>query len=372
MNEPFPIGFPTPTALYLTLYVVTLAVHVLFMSYVLAGSTYLAFAALAGRGAPPKEIRTIRGTLQDWLPFSVGVAITAGVAPLLFIQILYEKRFYTANLLLFHRWMLIVPALIVGFYLLYLMKTGWAQERKNVWRVIATSAFGCFAFVAWSFTENHLLSRDADAWVATYASGLLLYRSPEVIPRLLVWFFGATTVAAPVLGWQLRAGGVVPDRDEVQHLARISLVGLAGAALASLAYLWIGRPEAATVALTPLTLPYTAITVLAAIAQAIAWIRIYRARRLTVGSLSFATTALGASLLGSGVVREAVRLEAIDLEALYPNHARAFEAGGLGLFLFFLLSNVAIIVYAVRLGARAARREGPPESSSGDDVAEAA
>lgn len=363
MNQPFPVGFPGPTALYLTLYVVTLAVHVLFMSYVLAGSTYLALAALAGRGAPRAGVRTIRGTLQDWLPFAVGVAITAGVAPLLFIQILYEERFYTANLLLFHRWMLIVPALIVGFYLLYLMKTGWAQERKNVWRLVATSAFGCFAFVAWSFTENHLLSRDADAWVSTYASGLLIYRSPEVIPRLLVWFFGATTVAAPVLGWQLRSGGEEPNEREVRHLARISLVGIAGAAVAALVYVLVGHPEAAQVAMTPLTLPYTAITVLAALAQVVAWAQIYRRRRLTLGSLTFATVALAASLLGSGVVREAVRLEAIDLAALYPSHARAFEAGGLGMFLFFLVSNAAIIVYAVRLGLRAAARTEAPEAS---------
>ena len=41
--------------------------------------------------------------LRDWLPFVLSAAITAGIAPLLFVQILYQRAFYTANLLLFNR-----------------------------------------------------------------------------------------------------------------------------------------------------------------------------------------------------------------------------------------------------------------------------
>ena len=64
----------------------------------------------------------IAATVRDRLPFMLGCGITAGVAPLLFVQLLHQRRFYTANLLLGPRWLAVVPALIVGFYALYLAK----------------------------------------------------------------------------------------------------------------------------------------------------------------------------------------------------------------------------------------------------------
>ena len=44
MDAPFPFGMPTATAFYMVLYVVTLAIHVAFMNYVLAGTGWLAIA----------------------------------------------------------------------------------------------------------------------------------------------------------------------------------------------------------------------------------------------------------------------------------------------------------------------------------------
>ena len=61
--------------------------------------------------------------VRDWLPAVLGLAITTGIAPLLFVQILYKRQFYTANLLLFNRFMLLLPALIVAYYMLYLVKS---------------------------------------------------------------------------------------------------------------------------------------------------------------------------------------------------------------------------------------------------------
>ena len=49
MELPFPFGFPIPTAFYLTLFVVTLVLHVLFMNYVLAGTAWLAWSIVVVR-----------------------------------------------------------------------------------------------------------------------------------------------------------------------------------------------------------------------------------------------------------------------------------------------------------------------------------
>src|SRR5262245_52128362 len=105
MTEVFPLGFAFPTALYLCCYVATLCIHLVLMSYTLAGAAYLAMMGIIGKDRY-RSVADLGGIIQDWLPFSLGLAITAGVAPLLFLQVLYQPMFYTSNLLLFHRWML--------------------------------------------------------------------------------------------------------------------------------------------------------------------------------------------------------------------------------------------------------------------------
>jgi hypothetical protein len=354
MNTIFPFGFPGATALYLVLYVLTLALHVVFMNYLLAGSFYLGLSALAGRG--PAKNESIRSTIADALPFSAGLAITAGVAPLLFLQILYKHRFYTANLLLFHRWMMILPMLIVGFYLLYLIKTQWAKERPKVWAAAAIGSFLSFAFVAWSWTENHLLSRDDKAWVPTYSSGDWVYRSAETLPRLLMWFLGSLATLAVLLCWQLRLTkgsreGI--DKDDLRSCAKLGLAGLLLGGLAATSYIATAPEAVLSAARGPMAWPYLAATSAGAILQAIGWLRSWRGRE----SLGLVTLGLAMSVLGSGVVREVARIAAIDMQSLYAQHQQATQSGALGAFVLIALVNGGIIAFAVRLALGAAKLE---------------
>ena len=50
------------------------------------------------------------------LPFTIAFAINLGVAPLLFIQVLYGNFFYTASTLIGTHWILLVVILILGYY----------------------------------------------------------------------------------------------------------------------------------------------------------------------------------------------------------------------------------------------------------------
>ena len=207
MDHVFPFGFPFPTAWYLTLYVVTLTVHVVFMNYVLAGSGYLAIASLLNllRKERAEEASPIFALVRDWLPFALSAAITAGIAPLLFLQILYQENFYTANLLLSHRWMAILPVLIIAFYLLYLLKSKMLRnEHHRVLRFVTTFLiFLCFAFTTWSWTENHLLSMDREVWNSFYGEERWRYYSSVLVPRLLLWAVGSMPMFCAWVGIQL-------------------------------------------------------------------------------------------------------------------------------------------------------------------------
>ncbi|MBA3395890.1 MAG: hypothetical protein H0T89_24880, partial [Deltaproteobacteria bacterium] len=194
---------------WLALYIVTWVLHVVFISYVLAGSTYALVQALRRSEDPLAE------RVRDRLPFMLGCGITAGVAPLLFLQLLYQERFYTANLLLGPRWGAVVPALIVGFYSLYLAKAATTLR----WRRLAlATAVACFLFVAWSWTELHLVMRDHAAWRAMYGAGERLYGQGDVIPRLLLWLGAMPAVFGLVAIWWSTA-------VERRRLAVIALAG---------------------------------------------------------------------------------------------------------------------------------------------------
>jgi len=303
-------------SLWLALYLASFALHAVFVSYVAAGTGYTLIAAL--RGAPdPIAERT-----RDWLPFMLGAGITAGVGPLLFIQLLYQRRFYTGNLLLGPRWGAVVPALILGFYALYLAK---ASSR---WRRFALGVgLACFAFVAWSWTEIHLVMMDDAAWRAMYGAGTRMYLSLDVVPRLAIWLGAMLALYAMVAAWSAASG-------ERRRLAVLALVGLvASAATAAI--------QAGTRGALDPAHGWTYVLMLAAAAATVGWAWILR--RPDGPGLALATGATTAALLAGAVVREAPRLAMIE-----RGRASASESGGLVVFFVTLAVGVAAITWVIR------------------------
>lgn len=353
MDRAFPAGLPGSTALYLCLYAGTLAVHAVLLSYVLAGSAWLAVRAL--RRGPDR----VADLLRDWLPFALGAAITAGVAPLLFLQVLYQESFYTANLLLLHRWMAVVPVLIAGFYLLYLGKSGALETRPRLRGAAAIAALLCFAFVAWSFTENHLLSLDRDAWADFYGDQRRFYTGGPVGVRLGIWLTGAFPLLAAIAGWQLwyAEGDGVARSPDARRLAVVAIAGLLGAgAFAALYARGIDARASATLT-GPFAGPWLVAGATGIALQLGAWSWQLRAGRLSATALAIASAGGLVTVLAVIVGREAIRLSAVDLDALSAIHARTAGAGGMPLFLILLVANTALIAWAVRLVRRGLARE---------------
>ena len=363
MNSVFPFGFPGPTAFYLVLYVVTLVSHVLFMNYVIGGAGYLAVANVFGKrmevvDADDAQRRlSFTWILRDWLPFMLSGVITAGVAPLLFVQILYQPNFYTANLLLFHRWMAILPVLIVGFYGLYVLKSKAIRMWHRSLRITATLiVFACFMFVGYSWTENHLLSlRGTASWADFHASGDLMYATSVLLPRLLVWLVGGLPTMVLMVFWQVwykRKGDVKVDPREVKRGTLIALAGLIGAGLCGGWY--YAADNAADSALRsavtgPLAGGYFLVAVAAGLVTAFMFVMLYRHKGLCPYRLSVASAAWVIAITCMAVVREAIRLEAVDIESLYAAHDNAIGKAGLPVFLVFTVVNGGLIAYCFRL-----------------------
>lgn len=343
----FPFDQPGSTAFYLVLYLGTLVLHVVPMNYVLAGSSYLALLGVweAARGGVSDAHQRIAAGLRDWMPFALSVAITAGVAPLLFLQVLYKQPFYTANLLLLHRWMAILPVLIVAFYLLYLQKSKRFQARPAVVRMlVSVGIFLCFGFVAWSWTENHVLStRGQEVWIEQYARGGWFYGDRELPARMALWWVGAFPMLSMILAWQ------VPSARAA--LARVALPSLVAAAAAGVVY-YFQLPADARQSVVSVGWPWLTLGLIGWVAQAALWTMVWRGRQLRAELWLGLSAAAVLTAAGVTVLRELRRLSAVDITEYYEAHAAAARVGGWWLFAALLAMNAGLVVWVVRIACR--------------------
>jgi hypothetical protein len=363
MDSPFPFGFPTPTASYLALYVFTFALHQFFMHYVLAGSIYVGWCSLFPGTGTPRGEQALAIAIRDWLPFLLSAAITAGVAPLLFVQIVYPKHFYTANLLLSWKWMIVVPILIVAFYLLYLQKSRLIGRWSLAGRaMVSTITAGCFLFVGFCWTANHMLGNDEAMWPTIYETGVLNLNLGQVAARSTVWISGSFASLALFAAWQLRRNQETSSAD----VGRMVAMGAGGAIVSTCAaglYWMLIQEEARALVSGAVGWPYLALAFGGVLIQLMGWLFVRRTGVLSNGALSICSVGLFCSLIGASVVREVLRLQAIEISSLYVRHAEASEIGGLSLFLIFAVINTAAIGYCVWLVRKELPAEKEPAST---------
>ncbi|MEZ4360536.1 MAG: hypothetical protein R3B48_10160 [Kofleriaceae bacterium] len=344
---------------YLALYLATLALHAVFVSYLVGGTAFVLAAHLAravrgARGARGDDAPAspLAAQIASWLPLSMGAAITAGVAPLLFLQILYQRAFYTANLLLGPIWGAMIPALVLGFYLLYLHKARPALRPK----LVLGLALACFTLVAALWGANHRVMVTPSGWTDAYRGSPLSAYGWSLVFRAPVWLGAMLAQFAAIAAWQAR--GASRGSRELRALAGTALAGRALSAAGALALGWHAQLA------TPL-----AGALLAAIAlEASLWVTLASApsgarravaTRVYLGLLSGAAAlALAAAL----AVRELPRLA-----HLRELPASVQRAGGAWLFATFAALALAILAAILRAARRALPAE-PAAAAGASDV----
>ena len=360
LEQPFPLAVPGPTAFYLALYLGTFVLHFAFMHYVFAGTAYIAWTSIFARiTRDPFDEASTETVVRDWLPVMLSGAITAGIGPLLFVQILYKESFYTANLLLFHRWMAMLPVLILGFYGLYLLKwKGLARLPAPLSRFIGIIPFCCILFAAYTWTINHQLSlQSAKQWSEIYVTGTppLLFGSSFL--RVIFWFALAFPTFALAVSWQLRHldhQNIPLAPQSVRSLARLALIGLCAGVISGSALIatMVSLNEGS---ISNFSRPYLALALIGFAVQALAWLAQLRSQRFSGIGLLTASLALFCTLLGIAVVREDLRLQTIAAEkltSLFVSHSRAAEIGGMGAFVVCLILNTTLIAFCFLLVRR--------------------
>ncbi|MGD8439797.1 MAG: hypothetical protein PVG53_04630 [Holophagae bacterium] len=186
-------GLPGPPWLFHFLLVLTFFLHLIFMNLTLGG-TLMAFVAnlrSGGRSDSPQSVLATR--LMGVNTYAISLAITTGVAPLLFVQVLYQQFFYSGTILLGWIWFAMLVLLMIGYYAAYLHKAF-----RGPW--LAVSAL-CFFAIAMIHVAVHLIHVQPAKWSVFDANALAVLGDPTYWPRLLHFVLAAITFAALVAAW---------------------------------------------------------------------------------------------------------------------------------------------------------------------------
>lgn len=220
-----PIGLPAPAWLLQLLLVLTFVLHVLPMSVTLGGTLAATWYEIRGRVSPAGPARALATRLWSVLPACTSFTITMGVAPLLFVQLLYPKFFYPASVLTGWSWFAVVPLLIVGYYLLYLQTMGAKEGRWRPWAGLLSSLI--FMAVALTLVSTLSLTVEPERWRPLYAESQAGLAFLLRLPRWLHVLLGATAMAGGViylLGQYMERGFSLYTRRAGLHWLGASLL----------------------------------------------------------------------------------------------------------------------------------------------------
>jgi len=341
-----PAPLPGPPWLFQVLWVLTFLIHLLLVDTVLGGSLLAALSGLSG--AARREVQTLVVGINTW---TISLAITFAIAPLLFIQVVLGRFFYSATILVAWLWLGMLGLLTVGYYLNYLAKARLRRGRGAGVLLVVEAL--CFLGIAAVQVTVSLLHMQPDRWERVAGSVWAALADPTFVPRYLHFVLAAVALAGAMVAWvavrRARKGG------DAEALAAMARYGVRAALIATLLQLvdgfWLlltlpeevlrGFMRGGPATMVPLTIGILAgillLVVLAQVADPLAVPnKVRRVAELTVGAVVFMV------------------LTRHQLRGLYLAASRAGEQaqvtpqwGPLALFLAVFVVCVALAVWAV-------------------------
>lgn len=186
---PEPIPLPAPVWLLKALLFITFVLHLVPMNLTLGGLAFLSLNEWMKRGD-----ERLQGWVASYLPVTTAFTITTGVAPLLFLQVLYGQFFFPAAILIAWAWLAVIAALLLGYYGIYAY--AWASEGLGRWRVwVIVGSTLLFLYVAFAFNNAITLMSTPFRWWQMWEErpsgwNLNLWE-PTLVPRFAHFVLGA-------------------------------------------------------------------------------------------------------------------------------------------------------------------------------------
>jgi hypothetical protein len=198
-----PIPLPAPIWLFKLLHIVTLLLHFAAMQMLVGGLLIAVLLNLFGRSISASNAAAAIGRR---LPIVMTYVINLGVPPLLFAQVLYGRAIYTSSVMIGARWIAVIPALILAYWLLYRFAAGLEAGRRVWW--VGLVAWGIIGAIAQLYSTNMTLMLRPEAWQSMYSASSLGTHLPvgdaTTLPRFLFMLISGFVAAGL---WMIYLGG---------------------------------------------------------------------------------------------------------------------------------------------------------------------
>jgi hypothetical protein len=349
---PIPDTIPAPWWFFELLLILTFFAHLLFMNAMLGTALIALVREMRTPATDPPPCRDIAGKL----PYTIAFAVNFGVAPLLFLQVLYGHFIYTSSILMGVYWLSIIGLLILAYYSAYLYKMADGLSATARRLTIGTSLL-LLLTIAFFFVNNMTLMLTPQAWDVYFqrpGTTLLNLADPILIPRYLHFVVASVAVGGlflAMLAYFQRKKGE-PGAEKRLHAgmqwftsATVVQIGIGILFFFSLPknvyQLFVGD--------SPLH------TILFAAALLAVFFSLYFANKQRVWPT---TSALAATVLFMVLIRDLVR-QAYLAPYFHPADLQVVpQWSPLFLFLTILVLGVAVVIYMLRLAARVPEEAG--------------
>ncbi len=348
---PDPLAVPAPFGLLRALLLLTFFLHLVPMNLVLGGAVLGLFDRFSSR--PPA--RALARDIALALPVLVAATVTFGVAPLLFLQVLYGRLFFASAIAIGWWWLAVIPLVVAGYYGAY-RAAHLARSSSGRGRVAAVVVAFAFLAVAFVYVNNMSLMLDPARIVAVHRSAPsgtgLAVADPAFLPRWLHMISGALAVSglAVALYGSSRKDADSEDARFAVTQGRRVLLGAVAAGAATGFWWLLALPREVMSALTmkePVAATVVGLGIFAGL------VTLALAAMATLSSnprrlLGGATAALAATLVLMVVSRDQLRSIMLARAGFVPSTWVQTQWGPLAIFAVLLVVAAVLVLGMVR------------------------
>lgn len=195
---PTPDTLPVSWGWFQLLLTITLFLHMILMNVMLGTG----IIALVNHFRSGTDFDPLNRVISRKLPFSIAFTVNFGVAPLLFVQVLYGQFLYTSSVLMANFWLSVIGLLITGYYMAYVYDYKYDALQGARVPIIGYAVFALLA-IGFFMSSNFTLMQRPDVWVRYFESptGFLLnLADPIFFPRFLHIITAAIAVGGMSIG----------------------------------------------------------------------------------------------------------------------------------------------------------------------------
>lgn len=321
---------------------VTFILHLIMMNLMLGGVVICFVNQL--RGSTSGLDKFIVGKI----PFTIAFTVNFGVAPLLFLQIIYGHFIYTSSILMAWPWLSIIGLLLVGYYGVYIY--GIKFESLGRARVfVSGTVAGCFLLIAFFFVNNMTMMLEPQTWQRYFDEprGLLLNLSePSLFPRYLHFILSSTAVAGLGLAlygdWHMRQGN-----EEKMAMRKVGLHWFIASTLAQVGVgLWFFKALPPEVRMFTGSGPAVLFTLFLSAGIIATLVSLVLALARKVRATALATIITIIFMVG---LREIVRVQYLAPYFKLSDLQVVPQYSPLVIFLLFFAGGIALVWYMIRL-----------------------